>query len=102
MSLYPETPPTADPGLDESIKKLTPAQIENTINRVLTQECGARLRVFMDTCVRCGMCSDACHSYLSRDKDPNFSPVASGERNFFFCSSEPPRMIGSAPRALAA
>ena len=32
----------------------------------------------------------------------SFSPVASGDRYFFFCSSEPPIRIGSAPSALAA
>ena len=32
-----------DPGLDESIKKLTPEQIETTINKVLTKETAARL-----------------------------------------------------------
>jgi Fe-S oxidoreductase len=63
-----------DPGLDETIKKLTPEQIERTINTVLSGE-GARLKVYLDTCVHCGLCSEACHTFLSRDRDPNFSPV---------------------------
>jgi Fe-S oxidoreductase len=63
-----------DPGLDESIKKLTPERIERTINQVLKGE-GARLKVYLDTCVHCGLCSEACHTYLSRGKDPDFSPV---------------------------
>jgi len=65
-----------DPGLDESIEKLTTEQIENAIERVLTKETAARLKVYLDTCVHCALCSNACHTYLSRDKDPNFAPVA--------------------------
>jgi Fe-S oxidoreductase len=65
-----------DPGLDESIKRLTPQQIEQTVNRVLQGECAARLKIFIDTCVHCGLCSDACHTFLSRDRDPRFAPVS--------------------------
>jgi Fe-S oxidoreductase len=65
-----------DPGIDETIKKLTPERIEAVINQVLTKETAARFKVYMQTCVHCGLCSDACHTYLSRDKDPDFAPVA--------------------------
>jgi Fe-S oxidoreductase len=65
-----------DPGIDEQIKKLTPERIEQVINRVLKKESAARLQVYLETCVHCGLCSDACHTYLSRDKDPDFAPVA--------------------------
>jgi len=65
-----------DPGIDESIKKLTPGQIEKVIRRVLDEESAARLRVYLDTCVHCGLCSEACHTYVSRDKDPDYAPVA--------------------------
>ena len=65
-----------DPGLDESISRLTPEQIEAAVNRVLTKETAARLKVYVETCVHCALCSDACHTYLSRDKDPNYAPVA--------------------------
>ena len=64
-----------DPGLDESIKKLTPEQIEKTINNVLTKETAARLNTYLQTCVHCGLCAEACHYYLSHNKDPRFSPV---------------------------
>jgi len=64
-----------DPGLDESIKKLTPERIAKVINTVLSPQ-SARLKVYLQTCVRCGLCSEGCHTYLSRDKDPDFSPVA--------------------------
>ncbi len=65
-----------DPGLDDSIKKLTPERIQRTVKHVLNKECAARLKVYIDTCVRCGMCAEACHTFLSRDRDPNFAPVA--------------------------
>ena len=64
-----------DPGLDQGAARLTPEKIRKTINRVLKGETGARLKVYVDTCVHCGLCSEACHYYLSHDKDPLFSPV---------------------------
>jgi Fe-S oxidoreductase len=71
----PELPTVVDPGLDETVKKLTPEQIETVINRVLDKETAARFEVYMNTCVHCGLCSDACHWFLSNDRDPRFSPV---------------------------
>jgi len=64
-----------DIGLDESAAKLTPEKIQKVINRVLKGETGARLKTYVDTCIHCGLCSEACHYYLSHDKDPRFSPV---------------------------
>jgi len=65
-----------DPGVDEQIKKLTPERIQQTIQRVLKRESAARLKVYLQTCVHCGLCAEACPTYLSRDKDPDFAPVA--------------------------
>ncbi len=45
------------------------------INKVLKGETGARLKTYVDTCVHCGLCSEACHYYLSHDNDPAFSPA---------------------------
>jgi len=64
-----------DPGLDETSKKLTPQQIEKVVKHVFTKENAARLKVYIDTCVHCGLCAEACHTYISRDGDPNFAPV---------------------------
>jgi Fe-S oxidoreductase len=69
-------PQVVDAGLDETIKKLTPEQIAATVQRVLGPESAARLQVYLDTCVHCGLCAEACHTYLSRDRDPAFAPVA--------------------------
>lgn len=71
----PKLPIVSDPGLDETAKTLTPQKIEEVINRVIEKETAARLRVYMNTCVHCGLCSDACHWFLSNDRDPRFSPV---------------------------
>jgi len=65
-----------DSGLDETIKKLTPDQIERVVRHVMDNETSARLKVYVDTCVHCGLCSEACQTYISRDRDPWFSPVA--------------------------
>lgn len=74
-SKYPPLPVVSDPGLDDTAKELTPEKIEQVINRILDKETAARLRVYMKTCVHCGLCSDACPWFLSNDRDPRFSPV---------------------------
>ena len=67
--------PIADPGLDESIKGLSPEKIEKTINAVLGART-ARIKAVLDTCIHCALCSEACQWYLSNDKDPTYAPVA--------------------------
>jgi Fe-S oxidoreductase len=64
-----------DKGLEIGAQRLTEDKIEKTINSVLKGETGARLKAYVDTCIHCGLCSEACHYYLSRDHDPRFSPV---------------------------
>jgi Fe-S oxidoreductase len=64
-----------DEGLDRGAAKLTIDRIEAVVNRVLNTETGARLKAYVETCVHCGLCSEACHYYLSHDKDPKYSPV---------------------------
>jgi Fe-S oxidoreductase len=58
-----------------TFSKLTEERIKEVIDKVLSTETGARLKTYVDTCVHCGLCSDACHYYLSHDNDPRFSPV---------------------------
>ena len=64
-----------DDGLDVGAEKLSSERIEKEINRVLKGESGARLKAYVETCIHCGLCSEACHYFLSRDKDPQYSPV---------------------------
>jgi len=63
-----------DAGLEAGIARLTPEKIKKTIEAVLAGECGARLKTYIETCVRCGMCAKACHYYMSH-KDPSYAPV---------------------------
>jgi Fe-S oxidoreductase len=64
-----------DEGLEKGIAGLSTEKIEKVINRVLKGETGARLKAYVDTCIHCGLCSEACHFFLSRDRDPRYSPV---------------------------
>jgi Fe-S oxidoreductase len=64
-----------DDGLRRGIARLTPEKIEKTFKELIAGECGARLKTYMETCVRCGMCAKACHYYMSH-KDPSYTPVA--------------------------
>ncbi|MGE4297493.1 MAG: electron transfer complex ferredoxin TmcB [Desulfovibrionaceae bacterium] len=63
-----------DVGIESGLAKATPEKIEAVINQVLLGEGGARLRVYAKTCVHCGLCSDACHFYMSH-KTPEYAPV---------------------------
>jgi Fe-S oxidoreductase len=64
-----------DEGLEIGAQNLAPERIEKVIKRVLKGESGARLKAYVETCIHCGLCSEACHYYLSNDKDPRYSPV---------------------------
>jgi Fe-S oxidoreductase len=64
-----------DEGLERGAQNLTPERIEKVVNRVLKGESGARLKAYVETCIHCGLCSEACHYYLSHDKEPRWSPV---------------------------
>jgi Fe-S oxidoreductase len=64
-----------DIGIEKGAEKLTEDRIAIVINQVLKNETGARLKAYVDTCIHCGLCSEACHYYLSNDNDPKWSPV---------------------------
>ena len=36
---------------------------------------GARFRMWLNICARCGLCADTCHYYLANDKDPKMIPA---------------------------
>ena len=59
------------------------------------------LRVFLDTCVKCGACTDKCHYYLGTS-DPNNMPVARQDlfrsvyrRYFTFAGKYFPKLVGA-------
>ncbi|MEW6262852.1 MAG: electron transfer complex ferredoxin TmcB [Thermodesulfobacteriota bacterium] len=66
---------TPDSGLDQGAARLTPEKIDRAVKRILTAETGARLKAYSDICVRCGLCAESCHYYLSHDGDPAYAPV---------------------------
>jgi Fe-S oxidoreductase len=70
-----ETSKALDQGLAVGVSRLTPEKIEKTIRAVIEGETGARLKTYVETCIHCGLCAEACHYYLSHDKDPHYAPV---------------------------
>jgi len=64
-----------DVGLRRGVSRLTPDIIEKTVNAVLKGETGARLKAYAETCMRCGLCADACHYSLSHPGDPSYTPA---------------------------
>ncbi len=64
-----------DKGIEAGTARLTPEKVAQTVQEMLAAEGGARLKAFIETCAHCGLCSDACHFYLSNDKDPVYSPA---------------------------
>ena len=64
-----------DEGIEVGIANLTEEKIEQVITGVIKNETGARLKTYVETCIHCGLCSEACHFYLSHDKNPHFSAV---------------------------
>jgi len=74
---FPEyvRPKIEDPGLDETIKRITPEKIEKAYQAVFGKET-ARIKAIVETCIHCGLCAEACQWYLSNDRDPTFAPVA--------------------------
>ncbi|MCF8036904.1 MAG: (Fe-S)-binding protein [Desulfobacteraceae bacterium] len=64
-----------DVGIEEGAKKLTPEKIRSVFNELIETDGGARLEAYTKACLHCGLCSDACHHYLSNDRDPVYSPA---------------------------
>ncbi|MFH1723739.1 MAG: (Fe-S)-binding protein [Elusimicrobiota bacterium] len=74
--MHREREAVADPGIDERVKSLRPEEIEEAIGKVLDPKASARFRAYLDSCVHCALCANACHFFNSHDKDPKYSPVA--------------------------
>jgi len=72
-----------DDNLERCLAGLTKDRIKKAIDQVLKKESGARLKAYVETCVHCGLCSDACHVYLSKDKNPIYSPAGKVKRTIW-------------------
>ncbi|WP_028843106.1 (Fe-S)-binding protein [Thermodesulfobacterium thermophilum] len=68
--------PVFDIGIDKTIERLDKQKIKRAIERVLNEEATVRFKIFLETCMRCGMCSESCHHYLSHDRDPSYAPAS--------------------------
>ena len=64
-----------DIGLRQGVSRLNEDTIQKAVQAVLQGETGARLKTYAEICMHCGICSEACHFYLSHDKDPTYSPA---------------------------
>jgi len=64
-----------DAGLRRGVSKLTPEHIQKTVNAVISGETGARLKAYAETCMRCGLCAQACHFSQSHPDDPSYTPA---------------------------
>lgn len=64
-----------DVGLRRGVSRLTPEKIQKVVQAVLTGETGARLKAYSETCMRCGLCAQACHFSLSHPGDPSYTPA---------------------------
>ncbi|MCG8565261.1 MAG: (Fe-S)-binding protein [Desulfobacterales bacterium] len=73
----------SDEAIEKGLERLTPERIQTVINEVLVKETGPRFKAYMETCVRCGLCSDACSFFLSHDRDPFYSPAAKVKNTVF-------------------
>jgi len=72
-----------DDNLENCLAGLTKDRIKKAIDQVLKKESGARLKAYVETCVHCGLCSEACHVYLSKDKNPIYSPAGKVKRTIW-------------------
>ncbi|HMA86404.1 MAG TPA: (Fe-S)-binding protein [Desulfosalsimonadaceae bacterium] len=64
-----------DKGIEEGAAQLTQEKVHQVVKQMLAAEGGARLKAYIETCSHCGLCSEACHFYLSNDKNPIYSPA---------------------------
>ncbi len=73
----------SDPGLENGVASLTTEKIQEVVNRVLKGETGAKLKVYRETCMRCGLCAQGCHFYMSHDSDPSYTPVSKATETIY-------------------
>ncbi len=71
-----EIPNIEDEGIDRRLDEIDLDEVERVIRETLDKETAARLKVYVETCVHCGLCSEGCHYFLSHDKDPRYAPVS--------------------------
>ena len=88
-------PSAEDKGLIENWKETFLAQLKDKLGKYRS------LQVFMDTCVKCGACTDKCHYFIGT-ADPKNMPVARQDllrkvyrRYFTFAGKWFPKLVGA-------
>ena len=71
-----------DAGIEKGCEKLTNERITAVINTIMKSETGARLKAYMNTCVKCGLCSEACHFFYHLKKILFFLLPAKSNRHW--------------------
>jgi Fe-S oxidoreductase len=52
----------------------TPVDV-NRVRQILDADHGARIRIWLSICSRCGLCAESCFVYVSNDRNPRLSPA---------------------------
>ena len=88
-------PAGEDKGLIDGWKEIFLAQLKDKLGKYRS------LQVFMDTCVKCGACTDKCHYFIGTS-DPKNMPVARQDllrkvyrRYFTFAGKWFPKLVGA-------
>lgn len=86
--------PVSDPGMDETARNLTTDKIGRVIKWVLEKEADPRFQTFVETCIHCSLCSEACHFYRSYRRDPTYAPVSKVRQTLWDMLKHKDRMDG--------
>ena len=52
-----------------------PAFDPKVFAKTAREKSNARLKMWMEMCAHCGLCSDTCHFYLANERDPKMIPA---------------------------
>ncbi len=77
------TEKSTDQAITDGLSKLHPKRISETIMGVLMSETGPRFKAYVETCMHCGLCAEACSYFLSNDRAPEFSPAGKVKRTIW-------------------
>lgn len=64
---------SAKPGFDQQGELSDEARVDAAM-RSFAREFGVTTALHLESCVRCGLCADACHFYLTT-RDPKYTPI---------------------------
>ena len=90
-----------DANLTRGMQLATPERITKVIRDVLKGEAGARVKVYEQTCMRCGACAKACHFSLSHPDDASYTPVAKLDKTIFKMVRESGKLNAEQMRGIA-